>query len=204
MRRTPPGVNYRNRAVNPYVNPEISAILKRVEEETRDSVLAQSIVFGPTALTHIRRMVQLGGTIVVDTVLAENDIDTSLLGSNGLEVCCFIDDPQVVSLAEARKVTRAEVAVDYGLAMPGRKLMVVGSAPAALQRLIQRRQHEPMSDVCVLAAPNGFASVIQIKERVLDSDMASIVVRGKKGGIQVTTVLLNAILREISQNPSPV
>ena len=61
-----------------------------------------------------------------------------------------------------------------------------------------------MSDVCVLAAPNGFASVIQIKERVLDSDMASIVVRGKKGGIQVTTVLLNAILREISQNPSPI
>ena len=108
------------------------------------------------------------------------------------------DDPQVVMLAEQRRVTRAEVAVDYGLAVPGLKLMVVGSAPAAINRLIQRRMHEPMSDVCVLAAPSGFASAVQLKERLLDSDLASIIARGKKGGIPATVTLVNAILREIS------
>ena len=84
-----------------------------------------------------------------------------------------------------------------GDAVPGIKLMVVGSAPAAIQRMILRRQREPMSDVCVLAAPAGFASVVQLKERLMDSDLASIIVRGKKGGIPVTTTILNAILREI-------
>ena len=78
--------------------------------------------------------------------------------------------------------------------------MVVGSAPAAINRMIIRRQHEPMSDVCVLAAPTGFASVVQLKERLLDSDLTSIIVRGKKGGIPATVAIVNAILQEIAQS----
>ena len=85
-------------------------------------------------------------------------------------------------------------------ACPGPKLMVVGSAPAAIARIISRRQHEPMSDVCVLAAPNGFASAVQLKERLLDSDLATIIVRGKKGGTAATVCIVNAILREIAKN----
>ena len=181
----------------PYINQGMSNIIKSIEEETKDRALAQSIYFGPTALTHIKRLIEMGGTIITDTMLVANDIDTSLLGGNGAKVMCFIDDPQVVSLAEQRRVTRAEVAVDYGLAVPGMKLMVVGSAPAAINRMIIRRQREPMSDVCVLAAPTGFASVVQLKERLMDSDLTSIIVRGKKGGVPVALTLLNAILREI-------
>ena len=190
----------RHRAGNPYVNPGVANVLKAVEEETRDRALVQSIYFGPTALTHIRRIIEMGGSIIADTTLVAGDIDAGLLGDNGAKVLCFIDDPEVVSLAEQRRVTRAAVAADIGLSVPGPKLMVVGSAPAALSRIIQRRQYEPMSDVCVLAAPTGFASVIQLKERLLDSDLNVIVVRGKKGGISATAAIMNAILKEIDQD----
>ena len=183
MRKTT-GEGNRHRVGIPYMNQEMSAILSEIEKETHDHALAQSIYFGPTALTHIKRLIDMGG---------------SIMGRNGAKVLCFIDDPQVVSLAEHRRVTRAEVAVDYGLAVPGPKLMVVGSAPAAINRMIIRRQHEPMSDVCVLAASTGFASVVQLKERLMDSDLTSIVVRGKKGGVPVTVSIMNAILREISK-----
>ena len=189
----------RHHAGNPIVNPGIANVLKAVETETRDHALAQSIYFGPTAMTHIKRLIETGGSIITDTTLVANDIDAELLGNNGAKVLCFIDDPQVVSLASQRRITRAEVAVDVGLTVPGPKLMVVGSAPAAINRMIQRRQREPMSDVCVLAAPNGFASVIQLKERLMDSDLNSIVVRGKKGGISIAAAIVNAILREIAQ-----
>ena len=64
--------------------------------------------------------------------------------------------------------------------------------------MIHRRQHEPMSDVCVLAAPSGFASVVQLKERLLDSDLTTIIARGKKGGIGMTVSIVNCILREIA------
>ena len=41
---------------------------------------------------------------------------------------------------------------------------------------------------------------VQLKERLIDSDLMSIVVRGKKGGIPATATILNAILREIARN----
>lgn len=178
----------------------MSSILAEIERETGDPSLAQSIYFSPTALTHIKRLLDMGGTIVTDTTLVANDIDAALLGNKGAKIACFIDDPQVISLAEQRRITRAEIAVDYGLALTGPKLMVVGSAPSAINRMIRRRQREPMSDVCVLAASNGFASAVQLKERLMDSDLTSIVVRGKKGGIPATISILNAILREIAKN----
>lgn len=199
MYRKDAGENNRHRMGVPYLNPGMANILKDVETETRDHTLAQSIYFGPTALTHIKRLMEMGGTIITDTTLVANDIDMSLFGDSAAKVMCFIDDPQVVSLAEQKHVTRAEVAVDCGLSVPGMKLMVVGSAPAAINRVIQRRMREPMSDVCVLAAPTGFASVVQLKERLMDSDLATIIVRGKKGGVPVTTTILNAILREINR-----
>ena len=196
------GLDGRHRAGSPYINPNVVSILKKVEEETKDSALSQSVYFGPTAMTHIRRLIEMGGTIITDTTLLANDINAGLLGGHGAQIMCFIDDPHVVYMAEQRHVTRAEVAVDYALAVTGPKLMVVGSAPAAINRIIIRRQHEPLSDVCVLAAPTGFASVVQMKERLMDSDLTSIVVRGKKGGVQATAALLNAILREIAENPN--
>lgn len=183
----------------PYLNQEMSNILAAVESETGDSALAQSIFFSPTALTHVKRLVEMGGSIITDTTIVMNEIDESLLGNKGARLLCFIDDPRVVTVAEQRRVTRAEIAVDYGLAVAGPKLMVVGSAPAAIQRIISRRQHEPMSDVCVLAAPNGFASAVQLKERLLDSDMATIIARGKKGGTGATAIIVNAILAEIAK-----
>ena len=191
----------RHQIGTPYVNQGVANIIKAVEEETRDHALGQSIYFGPTALTHIKRLLETGGSIITDTTLVANDIDASLLAGSETHILCYIDDPQVVFLAEQRHVTRAEVAVDCALAVPGPKLIVVGSAPAAINRILQRRQHEPMSDVCVLAAPTGFASVVQMKERLMDSDLTSIVVRGKKGGVPATVTLMNAILREIAANP---
>ena len=202
MRRAS-GEGSRHRVGIPYMSQEMSAIISEIEKETNDRALAQSIYFGPTALTHIRRLLEMGGTIITDTTLVANDIDETLLGKNGAKVMCFIDDPQVVALAEQRRVTRAEIAVDYGLAVPGPKLMVIGSAPTAINRMIMRRQHEPMSEVCVLAASAGFASVVQIKEKLMDSDLTSIVVRGKKGGIPATITVLNAILREVAKNAKP-
>ena len=184
----------------PYMTQEMASILAEIERETDDPTLSQSIYFSPTAITHIRRLIEMGGTIITDTTLVETGVEPALLGSHGARITCFIDDPQVISLATQRRVTRAEVAVDYGLAMSGPKLMVVGSAPAAINRMIRRRQREPMSDVCVLAASTGFASVVQLKERLIDSDLTSIVVRGKKGGVPVTITILNAILREIEKN----
>lgn len=183
----------------PYLTAEMSAILSDIEKNSDEDQVSKCIYFSPTALTHIKRLIETGGIIITDTNLLASGVDETLLGTKGARVQCFIDDPQVIDIAEHRRITRAEIAVDYALSQEGLKLMVVGSAPSAINRILKRRAHEPMSDVCVLAAPTGFASVVQLKEKLVDSDLASIVIRGKKGGIPLTISTLNAILREITK-----
>ncbi len=187
------------RTTAPFVSPLAEKIINTIETETQDAQFARSLHISPTALTHIKRTIAAGGTIVVDTQLMEADIDLKLLEGTTASIRCFIDDPEVVKLAQIRRTTRAEIAVDIALALPGPKLMVIGSAPAALNRILIRRKSEPLSDVCVLAAPTGFATVVQLKERLRDSDMAYIVARGKTGGVSQTTQLLNTILRAIKE-----
>lgn len=186
----------------PFVSPLAETIIRSIEEETQDAQFARSIHISPTALTHIKRTIAAGGSIVVDTQLMEADIDSQMLEGTNAQVRCFIDDPEVVKLAQIRRTTRAEIAVDIALALPGPKLMVIGSAPAALNRILIRRKTEPLSDVCVLAAPAGFATVVQLKEKLRDSDMAYIVARGKTGGVSQTTSLLNTILKCIHEENS--
>ena len=54
------GLDGRHRNGTPYMNPNVTNILKKVEEETKDPVLSQSVYFGPTAMTHIRRLIEMG------------------------------------------------------------------------------------------------------------------------------------------------
>ena len=183
----------------PYINEEVTQIIRKIENETGNQLLAQSLEFNPTALTHIKRLLIYGGSIIADTNLIVSDIEQAIPSESGVQVKCFLDEPEVVKLANLHRSTRAEIAADVGLSTPGLKLMVVSAAPATLNRIITRRKHEPMTDVCVLAAPTGFASVVQLKEKLRESDMAYIVARGKQGGIAATVTILNSILKDIQE-----
>ena len=186
----------RRKTAMPYVTSEMAAVMQHVEKVLGDKAVLEGMHFSPTALTMIRHVMMSSGTIVTDTTLAQMDIDRSMADRLGVKIACFIDDPHVLEMAEQKRTTRAEVAVDYALSLPGLKLLAVGSAPMALDRLLKRAQAEPMSDLVVLAAPTGFASVIQLKERIWDSDIPSIVVRGKKGGANVAVAIINALMNE--------
>lgn len=186
----------RHRTNMPYLTSEMSQILTRIEQETGDSALVQSIHFSPTALTFIRRLITGKGTIITDTMLCLTGADTQLLNQLGLNIACYIDDPDVIAAAEKKRVTRAEIAVDQAMSVPGLKLFVVGSAPMALSKLLTRNSLLPMHDVAILATPTGYASVVQLKERAWESNLPVIVTRGHKGGATAALSILHAVLIE--------
>lgn len=180
----------------PYLTSEMSQILAHIEHETGDTALVQSIHFSPTAMTFIRRFISGKGTIITDTMLSLGGADKQLISDLGLTITCYIDDPGVIAAAEKRRVTRAEVAVDQALVVPGMKLFVIGSAPMALSKLLTRNSLLPMHDVAILATPTGYANVVQLKERAWESTLPVIVTRGHKGGAPAAMTILNAVLAE--------
>ncbi len=86
--------------------------------------------------------------------------------------------------------------LDNALSQPGTKLIVVVKSATALDRLLRRHQIEELSDLVVLAAPTGFASVVQLKERIWESNLPAIVVRGKRGGTGAAVAIVNALMNE--------
>jgi len=194
--RNPAGGRNRHATNMPYLTSEMQQILNRVQQETGDTSLVQSIHFSPTALTSIRRLVLGGGTIITDTMLSLSAADNKLLEQFNLNITCFIDDPVVISAAEKKRVTRAEIAVDHAMSLPGMKLFVIGSAPMALSKLLTRNELLPIHDAAILATPTGYANVVQLKERAWESNLPVIVTRGHKGGMQAAMSILHALLLE--------
>lgn len=181
----------------PYLTTEMQQILARVEQETGDTGLVQSIHFSPTALTFVRRLVTSGGTIITDTMLSLSNADMEQISQLGLQITCFIDNPIVISTAEKKHVTRAEIAVEHAMNIEGMKLFVIGSAPMALNKILMRNQLLPLHDVAILATPTGYASVVQLKEHAWESNLPIIVTRGHKGGAIAAMSILHAVLAEI-------
>ena len=182
-----------------FTSEETEKVVACVSQLLGDEKLARSIQFSPTVISNIRRLLAEGGSVITDTGIIASSVAQSLGGEKRVQVKCFIDDPEVLLRATSMHTTRAEVALDMALGEPGLKLLIIGSAPAALNRLLVHRQHEPLTDVSLLCTVNNYAAAIQLKERLRECDMAHIVTRGKRGGVQAAAVIFEAVLRTIRE-----
>ena len=183
----------------PFTNEETQSIVAKTLARTQDEALAQSLQFSPTVISNIRRLITNGGTIITDTDLLSRSLDLGGVDESLVKLKCFIDDPEVLLKANARGVTRAEVATDMALTLPGSKLFLLGSAPAALSRILAHRQCEPMVDVSLLCTVTGYAAAVQLKEKLRESDMAFIVTRGKSGGTMAAQAVFESVLETIRE-----
>lgn len=169
-------------------------IVSQVMQDIDDPSIGQSIHFSAGVINRIERNLTLGCTLITDTRLIYTGIDRSLSDQLPVKLECFIDDPLVVSFAAQKRTTRAEIAMERALQISGPKMIVVGSAPMALSRLLQVHKTTPLREVTIVAAANGFANIVELKERVWESGLPCIVIRGRKGGAPAGIAITNALL----------
>ena len=177
-----------------YPTEDVLNIISKVETETGDSSLRQSIHFSTGVISRIERQLGLGCSIIADSKLVFSGINRERCDDLPIRVECFMDDPLVVNYANQKRTTRAEIAVERALSLPGPKLIVVGSAPMALSRLLQLHAQSPLREVTIIAAANGFANIVELKERIWESGLPCIVIRGRKGGAASAIAITNALI----------
>ena len=188
-----------NREKPAFTSPETEEIVNRLRARTGDERLASSTEFSPTAVSMIRRVLRGEGMIIPDTEPLAASLRAALPDNTRAEVVCYLEDRSVGLLAESKHITRAEVAVDAALSRPGAKVMIIGTAPAALARLIAHRRTMPMSDVVTVATVSGFAQAVELKERLRDSGMSYIVIRGRSGGPAAADALMHSIFDTVNK-----
>lgn len=174
--------------------PENELVIKRCIHTSADFEYADSLYFSEGVSSVIMTALKNGCDIVTDTQMAKSGINKAALKKFGIEVHCFIGDPDVAEEAAQSEVTRASVAVEKAARLKKPLIFAVGNAPTALIKLHELITHKGFSPAAIIAVPVGFVNVVESKELIIGTSTPCIVARGRKGGSNIAAAICNALL----------
>ncbi len=177
--------------------PEELLVVKRCIHTSADFDYGENLVFSPGAVEIALEALRNGVTIVTDTSMAAAGINKRSAAALGVEVRCFIADPDVAAEAKGRGVTRSAVCMERAAALGRPVIAAVGNAPTALMRIKELADEGRFRPELVIGVPVGFVNVVEAKEMILGTDIPHIVARGRKGGSNIAAAIVNALLYQV-------
>ena len=177
--------------------PEELLVVKRCIHTSADFDYGENLVFSPGAVEIALEALRNGVTIVTDTSMAAAGINKRSAAALGVEVRCFIADPDVAAEAKGRGVTRSAVCMERAAALGRPVIAAVGNAPTALMRIKELAEEGRFRPELVIGVPVGFVNVVEAKEMILGTDIPHIVARGRKGGSKIAAAIVNALLYQV-------
>ncbi len=165
---------------------------------TADFDMEEVVKADPDALQRIYDSLTAPGgerVIVTDVTMAASGIRKGALQRLGLEVKCYLNDPEVAETARREGITRTQAGIRIAVARHPGALYVFGNAPTALMELCTLMRHHKARPCGIVAAPVGFVHVCESKHMVKTfTHIPKIIVEGRKGGSNLAATLVNAIL----------
>lgn len=177
--------------------PEELLVVKRCIHTSADFDYGENLVFSPGAVEIALKALRNGVTIVTDTSMAAAGINKRSAAALGVEVRCFIADPDVAEEAKGRGITRSAVCMERAAALGRPVIAAVGNAPTALMRIKELADEGRFRPELVIGVPVGFVNVVEAKEMILGTDIPHIVARGRKGGSNIAAAIVNALLYQV-------
>ena len=172
-------------------------VVKRCIHTSADFDYADNLMFSPGAVDTALNALKRGVTIVTDTSMAAAGINKRSASALGVEVRCFISDPDVAEEAKRRGVTRSAVCMEKAAALGRPVIAAVGNAPTALIRLRELADQGLFRPELIIGVPVGFVNVVEAKEMILETDIPHIVAKGRKGGSNIAAAIVNALLYQV-------
>jgi precorrin-8X/cobalt-precorrin-8 methylmutase len=175
-------------------------IVQRLVHTSADFDYVNSTVISPGAIEAGIDALRSGAAIVTDTKMALCGISTARLAPWGNRLICLISDERTQRRARETGTTRALAAVDlvfelfFNRANDG-GIWVLGNAPTALFRLLEKLEQEPdcPRPRLIVAFPVGFVNAAEAKESLLANSLPHISNHGRKGGSNVAAAAVNAL-----------
>jgi precorrin-8X/cobalt-precorrin-8 methylmutase len=153
---------------------------------------AADLVFAPGAAAAAREALRAGAPVFCDARMVAEGITRARLPADNA-VICTLSDPSTPELALRLGTTRTAAAVELWLDRLGGSLVAIGNAPTALFRLIEAIAAGAPPPAAIIGMPVGFVGAAEAKEALIESGLAAIVVRGRKGGSAMAAAAVNAL-----------
>jgi len=178
------------------VAPEKLPIIKRVIHATADFEFKETLVFHPEAIKAGVDSIRSGKNILTDIEMVRAGINKRLLQRWGGTVISKISDEEVGRLSLGTGKTRAEVAMEKGIA-DNIGIIAIGNAPTALLKVIELLNSSASSvipPVLVVGVPVGFVQALESKVLLSSQKFPFITNLSRKGGTPVAVAIVNALL----------
>ncbi|MEN0001748.1 MAG: precorrin-8X methylmutase [Pseudomonadota bacterium] len=117
----------------------------------------------------------------------------------GCTPICTLNDPRAAEHGRASQTTRSAAAVDYWDRLGG-SICVIGNAPTALFRLLERIGEGAGVPALIIGIPVGFVGAVESKHALATTDHGSayITVHGRRGGSAMASSVVNALAAQIT------
>ncbi|WP_019631917.1 precorrin-8X methylmutase [Actinomadura atramentaria] len=157
--------------------------------------LVDDLDVAPGAVAAARAALLAGRPVLCDATMVAAGITRRRLPA-GNEVVCTLGDPRVPEIAARDGLTRSAAAVELWRDRLDGAVVAIGNAPTALFRLLELVAAGAPRPAAVLGVPVGFIGAAESKDALAESDLAHLVVRGRRGGSAMAAAAVNALASE--------
>jgi len=149
--------------------------------------------FSENAATAGKTALQSGCKIFCDVEMVKAGIIEKFLPEN-CKLVCTLNDDRTPDHATKIDNTRSAAAVDFWDAIEG-SIVVIGNAPTALFRLLERVGEGAPKPALVIGIPVGFIGAAESKQALSEnsSGIDFITVHGRRGGSAMASSVVNAL-----------
>ena len=155
--------------------------------------IADDIVFSSGAAEAGIAALAAGAPVLCDASMVADGVTRARLPA-GNDVVCTLRDPRVPALAEQLGTTRTAAALELWRERLGGAVVAIGNAPTALFRLLELIDAGAPRPALIVGIPVGFVGAAESKAALAArTDLASIIVRGRRGGSAMTAAAVNAL-----------
>jgi precorrin-8X/cobalt-precorrin-8 methylmutase len=183
------------------LDPLQQQVLERLVHSSGDLGLVPLLRFSPGACARGIEALRAAAVILTDTAMAAAAVAPMAARTLGNPVRCLLDWAPASAPAGSTRSAAAmapawseltQAATATGQAMP---VVLIGSAPTALEQLLDQLQTGAAAPSLVIGMPVGFVGVAESKRRLATSGLDQIRLEGSRGGAGLVGAALNALLR---------
>ncbi len=151
-----------------------------------------------------------GAAILTDTAMAAAAVAPMARRTHGNRVACVLDwapepaPPGSTRAALGMQRAWAELAAAVGEGAPPAPVVLIGSAPTALERLLDLVAAGALAPSLLIGMPVGFVGVAESKRHLAEAGLDHIRLEGPRGGAGLVAAACNALLRAggpVAENP---
>jgi precorrin-8X/cobalt-precorrin-8 methylmutase len=167
-------------------------VLERLVHSAGDLSLAPHLRFSPQACESGMAALASGETILTDTAMAAAAVAPMARRTFANPVRCVLAwAPPQAPAGE----TRSALAMAAAWRQCAGAVVLIGSAPTALERLLELVAAGAAPPALVVGMPVGFVGVAASKRHLAASGLPHILLEGSRGGAGLAAATVNALLR---------